>query len=98
MATINFSTGAAVTANTNVNLPTGAPKLSSLEKVFTYETGDFDAAADSAPSEKTVVTGVPAAGEVRLVDEDTVEFGDALTAFDHIELHGTTKGAFLQTT
>jgi len=82
--TVVLRTGA-VAANTSVALPAwaqGAAKI--LQAVKSH---NEDAAGSStAASDLTVVTGVPAAGQIQLYDPNNVRFGDAMTTYDMVFL------------
>lgn len=74
----------AVNANTNVDLPAVAPKIRRLTRVEVSTMSDGTVAG--ATVTKAIVTGAPGAGQVALVDKDTVVFGDALTTRDVVRL------------
>jgi hypothetical protein len=93
LKTLEFAPGA-VAANTQIDLPANTLEFAALSKVEVITLSDGTAAG--AISEKTIVTGTPAAGEARLVDKNTIELGDATTARDIIRLTGVAYGSALR--
>ena len=81
----------AVAANTNIDLPGYVGKVSQL--VAAYKVTLSDGTASGAISSLTVVTGTPGAGQIQLVDEDTIQLGDATTALDLLILVYIPKGS-----
>jgi len=73
-------------ANTNIDLPSGAPKVASILRAEDIDTGAYTAAADVAPATLTVVTTTPGAGQIQLIDENTIQLGDATTGNTSIRL------------
>ncbi len=79
-------------ANTSISLPADAPSFHELTRVEVQNGGQYTQPADIAVRTPTIVTETPAAGEVQLVDSRTIEFGDAIDAFDEVRLYGIAYG------
>ena len=97
---IRFVPGA-VAANTNITVPAYAGKIAKLVAAFIHrgvnqsvnEGGTATYTITVKADVLTVVNAAPAAGEIQLVDEQTVQLGDALNAEDVLELVYIPKGA-----
>ncbi len=81
----------AVSANTNIDLPGYVGKVSQLVAAIKFSGSDGTAAASATAL--TVVTTTPGAGEIQLVDEDTIQLGDATTTRDLLILVYIPKGS-----
>jgi len=75
----------AVAANTSIALPAWAQGAAKILQAVKSHNEDA-AAASTAAADLTVVTGVPAAGQIQLYDPNNVRFGDAMTVYDLILL------------
>lgn len=93
MSEFSWAPGA-TNANTPIDLPATAPNFHRLTRVEVSSMSDGTVAGASAT--KTIVTAAPGAGEARLNDENTVEFGDALTARNIVRLVGEAKGTYVR--
>lgn len=93
LTTFEFVPGA-VAANTPISLPSNTVKFYSLSRVEVVTLSDGTVAG--AISTKSVVTGTPAAGQCKLVDEGTIQPGDATTNRDIIRLTGLAYGTCLR--
>lgn len=94
MREVVFNPGA-LAAGADCNLPAGF-KFRRLVKVEVFAAGQYTNAADVAPTEPTIVTSTPSAGQVWLKDEDTLVFGDALTDWQHVRVIGEAIGEQLR--
>ena len=81
----------ALAANADIDLPAMYPRARALRRVSVVASAT-DVLTESV---KTIIyTGVPEAGEVILVDEDTINIGDATTNKEFIILDYVEKGEY----
>jgi len=73
-------------AGAELALPYTAQRVHKIVRAEKVNTGNYPAAAAVAPATLTVVTGVPAAGQIQLFSPTSVKCGDALDAYDSLRL------------
>lgn len=81
-----------VAANTNIDFPAYAKKARQLVAAIKFTGSDATVAA--VASNLTVVNTTPGAGQIQLVDEDTIQLGDALTTRDLLVIVYVAKGEY----
>lgn len=81
----------ALTALSDIDIPAMYPRIRALRRVSVVASAT-DVLTESV---KTIIyTGEPAAGQVILIDEDTIHIGDATTNTEFIILDYVAKGEY----
>lgn len=81
-------------ANADIDLPTMYPKMRALKRVSVVSLVEAAPPTYTEAVKTIIYTGVPGAGDVILVDEDTIHIGDATIASDFIILDYVVKGEY----
>jgi len=81
-------------ANADIDLPAGYPPMGALVRVAVLSLTEGTPNTFTEAVKTIIKTGTPGAGEVILVDEDTIHIGDAVTASDMVVLDYVKKGEY----
>lgn len=91
MAQVLFQPGA-VTAGTEITLPSDAPQFYKLTRAVKIDTGGYSGTTDVPPVALTIVNTTPTAGQIQLTGPNKVKLGDNTVATTTLHLVGIAYG------